>query len=305
MIRNINHIDSNGFFKCHIDAKCILNNESIKWNGLHLSKYIYGRKIEENYRPSLPYHQLVYFKSGALSGQYSYGNSNIQPYHANSGSWYFGQAFQNNSFWNWQSVSSDEISSLNIHIEPHALNMVANKLYGLNTAFVQLPHLTGIEDPFLTQTVFALEEDLQMGCPIGGIYGESIAIAIYTHLIKKYTNINKNTSSICKINESRKSHIKKSVDYIHGFFNRDITLSELADVSCTSKFYFSKLFKHYTGTSPYQYIISVRLNEAEKMLTCTRKPIGNISIQCGFKTESNFYRFFKKKFGKTPNQYRL
>lgn len=58
------------------------------------------------------------------------------------------------------------------------------------------------------------------------------------------------------------------------------------------------------GSSPKQYAIELRMNEACRRLMETDMQIGEISQKIGFDDTHYFCRFFKKKIGKTPTEYR-
>lgn len=62
--------------------------------------------------------------------------------------------------------------------------------------------------------------------------------------------------------------------------------------------------KALTGLSPVQYILSLRLRLAKKLLRESDTPITSIALDCGFNSSGYFSRVFKKDTGMTPSQYR-
>ena len=56
--------------------------------------------------------------------------------------------------------------------------------------------------------------------------------------------------------------------------------------------------------TPKEYTDSLRLQAAEKLLVETDKKIIEIAWDAGFSSLSSFNRFFKKKTGMTPTEYR-
>ncbi len=64
-----------------------------------------------------------------------------------------------------------------------------------------------------------------------------------------------------------------------------------------------ELRKHYQ-TTPSQFINSLRLTEAARLLRNTEKPVLNILYESGFQNVSFFNRLFKKRFGSSPRRYR-
>lgn len=68
---------------------------------------------------------------------------------------------------------------------------------------------------------------------------------------------------------------------------------------------FRKMFKVITGHSPHQYHLNLRINKAKELLQTTELNINEIAYQTGFESEFYFSRFFKKKIGLSPTDYRL
>ena len=62
--------------------------------------------------------------------------------------------------------------------------------------------------------------------------------------------------------------------------------------------------KALTGLSPVQYILSLRLRLAKKLLLESDEPVTSISLSCGFNSSGYFSRVFKKDTGMTPSAFR-
>ncbi len=62
--------------------------------------------------------------------------------------------------------------------------------------------------------------------------------------------------------------------------------------------------KAILGCGVHDYIVNVRLEEAQKLLTNKRISIKNIAYQTGFTSPSYFSTVFKSKFNVTPSEYR-
>jgi AraC-like DNA-binding protein/mannose-6-phosphate isomerase-like protein (cupin superfamily) len=67
---------------------------------------------------------------------------------------------------------------------------------------------------------------------------------------------------------------------------------------------YRKKFKEYTGLSPCQYQINLKINKAKGLLVSTKINLQEIADQLGFDSSDYFYRIFKKKVGLTPTEYR-
>ena len=98
--------------------------------------------------------------------------------------------------------------------------------------------------------------------------------------------------------------MEKAKEYIHGNFNRDISLFEISSYACVSPFYFSRIFKKFTSFSPHQYLQNIRLKHSEMVLRSSLVPVAEISFQSGFTTAEYFATSFKQKYGQSPSDYR-
>lgn len=67
---------------------------------------------------------------------------------------------------------------------------------------------------------------------------------------------------------------------------------------------FRKAFRKYTGESPYQYHLNLRLNKAKDLLLSTTLNINEVAYQTGFDSVFYFSKLFKKKNGVAPKFYR-
>lgn len=92
--------------------------------------------------------------------------------------------------------------------------------------------------------------------------------------------------------------------YMRHNYASDITLDFLADFANVSKYHLAREFKKYMGTTPIQYLISMRILNAKFMLIHTPLPISVIAEESGFSDINNFNRLFMKNVGMTPRQYR-
>lgn len=88
-------------------------------------------------------------------------------------------------------------------------------------------------------------------------------------------------------------------------FHRDFTLDELAQSLNLSTSYFHHLFKAETGTSPWLYLNSLRLERARELLVTTMLSVKQVMACVGMKDVSHFGREFKKAYGKSPSRYRM
>ena len=98
--------------------------------------------------------------------------------------------------------------------------------------------------------------------------------------------------------------INRALDYIREHFAEHITLAKLAELSQMGTFSFSHAFKRIMGMTPGNYITTIRLNRARKLLAETDVCVLAIALECGFYDQSHFIRTFRKHRNMTPTAYR-
>jgi AraC-like DNA-binding protein len=67
---------------------------------------------------------------------------------------------------------------------------------------------------------------------------------------------------------------------------------------------FSEKVKSYTGFSPLNYLINIRISEAIKLLKKQEENLTDIALDTGFYSSQHFSTTFKKLTGYTPSQFR-
>ena len=89
-----------------------------------------------------------------------------------------------------------------------------------------------------------------------------------------------------------------------GYEVENITLDTLSNLSYVNKFHLVHLFTKQMGTSPINYLINKRIEEAKNLLTTTNHSIRDISTIVGFSNSSYFSQMFKKTTGDSPRSYK-
>ncbi len=98
--------------------------------------------------------------------------------------------------------------------------------------------------------------------------------------------------------------LQKVLEHVRENIEKDLSVAEMAQVVGMSQYYFSKLFKLSTGTTPHQYVMRQRVERAQEMLRDGRAPLVDIATQVGFETQSHFTSVFRRLVGITPKRYR-
>lgn len=98
--------------------------------------------------------------------------------------------------------------------------------------------------------------------------------------------------------------LQNILHYIHCNAHRKLLVDELAENFNMSRSHFSRFFHELSGKRFSQYLTSIRVEGACRLLAQSEKPITEIAYEVGFDTISSFNRSFRKLTGQVPRHYR-
>ena len=97
--------------------------------------------------------------------------------------------------------------------------------------------------------------------------------------------------------------VEQAVGYIANNLHLPLTVADISGMLGYNRQYFIRLFKKYTGVSPYQYIIELRLLKAAGLLRAGHS-VTATAAETGFPELKAFCRAFKKRYNETPGEYK-
>lgn len=98
--------------------------------------------------------------------------------------------------------------------------------------------------------------------------------------------------------------ISEIIRYINEHYVEELSLHLLADRFYVSPYYLSRSFKEATGFAFVEYVNSVRIKEAKKLLEGSSIKVNLIARKVGFGSVTHFGRVFKAVTGHAPLHYR-
>ncbi|WP_318358170.1 AraC family transcriptional regulator [Enterobacter sp.] len=93
--------------------------------------------------------------------------------------------------------------------------------------------------------------------------------------------------------------------YIEQHLDTPLTVEQLSDVACFSRFHFHRQFSLYCGVNISRYVTLMRLKRAS--LRLVNKPLDkviDIALDAGFENPESFSRAFRNTFGQSPTGFR-
>ena len=112
-------------------------------------------------------------------------------------------------------------------------------------------------------------------------------------------------ASLMYFHQTQDAVINKCQEWIAQNYKMPSPVAAMVKVSALAERTFTRRFTEATGMTPLDYVHAHRLEEAKQMLETGDLPVEAIANEVGYEDTSFFGRFFRRKVGLTPAQYRL
>ncbi|MDO6708845.1 AraC family transcriptional regulator [Photobacterium sp. 1_MG-2023] len=100
------------------------------------------------------------------------------------------------------------------------------------------------------------------------------------------------------------TRIERVLDYIHTHLDQPLSVVDLAEQSCWSRWQLQRVFNHETGLTLAVYVRELKLSHAAERLLSSNDRVLDIALACGFNSEISFIRAFRQMFGCSPGAYK-
>jgi AraC-like DNA-binding protein len=185
-------------------------------------------------------------------------------------------------------------------ISPASLNRIAEgvELPGVTSLRAE----TGSKDIVLANLARALIPALERPDEASALFIEQMTTAIGTYLVQRYGGRSVGTS-----NRSRslsRTHERLAKSLLLENLEGNISIEHVAQACNLSRGYFIRAFRETTGMTPYQWLLSQRIDRARVLLRSSNVPLAEVAIACGFADQSHFTRIFAGIVGATPGNWR-
>jgi AraC family transcriptional regulator len=170
------------------------------------------------------------------------------------------------------------------------------------TGVTSLSAETASKDIVLANLARALMPALERPEEASALFVEQMTTAIGTYLVQRYAGQGK--SAPLRIRTLSRSHEDLAKSMLLDNLEGDISIAQVAQACNLSRGYFIRAFRETTGMTPYQWLLSERINRARGLLRTSNAPLADIAIACGFADQSHFTRVFSTVVGTTPGHWR-
>ena len=150
--------------------------------------------------------------------------------------------------------------------------------------------------PLVGLILDAMVSDLAQGSPAGALVGDSLIVALFSHLLGA---VNARAAQQGLTRSAR----DRVVEYIDAHLSEAVTLREMAQVASLGERQFCRAFRASIGESPHQYLLGQRVERA-KSLILKGDSLADVALQSGFSDQSQLTRTFTRRLGVSPATYR-
>jgi AraC family transcriptional regulator len=158
------------------------------------------------------------------------------------------------------------------------------------------------KDPRIEYLLRTLQVELKHGVPAGKLFGEQVGNTLAMLLAGQYAVIAPGVYATR--GRLPKSRLIKVYEYVGANLSQDISLSALAETAGMSPYYFARLFKLTTGTTPHQYVVQRRIERAKQLLRDPSISVFEVGIRVGYLDPKHFRELFRREVRTTPTNYR-
>jgi YesN/AraC family two-component response regulator len=158
-----------------------------------------------------------------------------------------------------------------------------------------------LDQPAVKALAYRIMQEVQERKPGFEMFAQTVILQL---LIICCRHVKQNSSEPLEFPSPMHERISEMVRYINNHYMEKLSLDLLAETFYVSPYYVSRFFKEATGFTFVEYLNSVRIKEAKKLLLHSAMKVNLISKKVGFGSVTHFGRVFKLVTGRSPLFYR-
>ncbi len=93
-------------------------------------------------------------------------------------------------------------------------------------------------------------------------------------------------------------------DFIDHCYDHPLSLEQISEKACFSRYHFLRLFRQAFNKTPHQYLIERRIEKAKELLIADDLRVTDVCFEVGFQSLGSFSSLFHKCVGHAPIIYR-
>ncbi len=111
-------------------------------------------------------------------------------------------------------------------------------------------------------------------------------------------------SSCFSTQEAHQVAVERVIQTMHERLYESLSLEDMADIACLSPYYFSRVFHQIVGVPPGEFLATLRMDRAKRLLLTTSLSVTDICFEVGYVGLGSFTTRFTQQVGLAPSQLR-
>jgi AraC-like DNA-binding protein len=98
--------------------------------------------------------------------------------------------------------------------------------------------------------------------------------------------------------------LARARDFIDHCYDHPLSLDQISEKACFSRYHFLRLFRQAFNITPHQYLIERRIEKAKELLRTDDVTVTDVCFEVGFQSLGSFSSLFHRCVGHAPITYR-
>ncbi|NTU78116.1 MAG: helix-turn-helix transcriptional regulator [Chloroflexales bacterium] len=280
----------------------LASSKGLGWAGVAAHRYLEPATAEQWTADNTADLRLILLARGTMDLEQRLPASAWNPFTVDQGELFLRPPGQERYDLRWTARSPEPIETVHIHVTADVVRRIATEM-GTDPSQIEVVEQIGVQDPLLSQLALSLADGLTQPTPADPFYAQSAGQLLVAHLMRHYTVGRRPRADTPQ--GLTAGHVQRVREFVHAHLHQELSVETLAQQTGYSPYHFTRLFRHATGQSPYQFVLQQRVTHARHLLETSDLPVSAVASACGFASQSHLTHVFQRRLGATPRATRL
>ena len=188
-------------------------------------------------------------------------------------------------------------STLQLHLPAATIQAMTRELSNGDGRVPEMPTKLISEDLLVRQLMLGLADAMAAGAP--DLYAETAAALLAAHILVHHCKYR-----VPRLPARDEARLRRVDAFIRENLGSPLSLAQMAEQACMSRFHFLRIFKQAYGETPFKHLTRLRMEEAQRRLTHSRESVTQIALSYGYENPAHFASAFRRTTGVAPSAYR-
>ena len=193
------------------------------------------------------------------------------------------------------------VDHLQLYLPLKALNNLAQECNLARVDTLDLPLGLGRSDAIVAHLGACLLPALHEQNRIDPLFADSVAVALYTHLLTRYNG--------AKFSDAERGRlagrqVRRAKELLDANLSGDMSITELARQCDLSVGYFTRAFRAAVGAPPHRWLQTRRVERVKSLLQASDHSLAEVALMSGFGDQSHMTKVFTRYVGVSPGEWR-